>query len=99
MLATVTNRARSTRGFVTAGGGTVLLEPGASGLLDLVDHALHKAWSARGEVLVVPLSDKDAKAARRRLDAETDDRVREQAAALARLGTVGGPGAVHPAVD
>lgn len=86
MLATVTNRARGARGFATLDKGVVLLEAGATALLDLADHALHRAWAAAGEVLIAPLSDKDAKAARKRLDAEAEAQARSQAEALATLG-------------
>ncbi len=86
MLATVTNRARGVRGLSTLDRGVVLLEPGTGAVLDLADHPLHRAWAAGGEVLVAPLADKEAKAARKRLDAEAEARGRVQSEALAALG-------------
>ena len=50
MRARVTNLARGARGFLTVGGATVLLDPGASTVLDLAPHPAHDAWIAAGEV-------------------------------------------------
>jgi hypothetical protein len=85
MLATVTNRARGVRGLLTLDRGTVPLEPGAVALLDLADHPLHRAWTAAREILVEALSDKEAKAARKRLDTEAAALAAEAASALAAL--------------
>ena len=86
MLATVTNKGRGPRGFATLDRGVVLLEAGASAVLDLAEHALHRAWAASGEVLLAPLADKEAKAMRKRLEAEAEAVSRMQAEALAALG-------------
>jgi hypothetical protein len=85
MLAHVTNKTRGARGFVTLDRGTVLLEPGATALLDLADHPLHRAWSASGGVVVAPLPEKDAKAARKRIEAEAEAAARLGTEALAEL--------------
>lgn len=85
MLAHVTNRARAARGFATVDRGIVLLEAKATALLDLADHALHEAWIGCGDVLVAPLSDKEAKLVRKRLDGEAEAAARNQADALAQL--------------
>ncbi len=85
MLAQVINRSGAARGFATRDQGTVLVEPGASALVDLADHPLHDTWAQAGQVLVQPLSDKDAKAARRRLDAEAEAQARTMRDALAAL--------------
>ncbi len=55
MLADVTNRSRSPRGFLLSDGTTALLDPGAAARLDLADHPLHRAWEAAGDVAIVPL--------------------------------------------
>ena len=55
MRARVTNFARAPRGFHTADGGTVLVEPGSSALVELADHPIHDAWAAAGEVKVMVL--------------------------------------------
>ncbi|WP_165359675.1 hypothetical protein [Lichenibacterium minor] len=52
MRARVTNMSRGARGFHTADGGTALLDPGASAVLDLAPHPAHDAWAAAGEVAV-----------------------------------------------
>jgi hypothetical protein len=91
MLVSVTNKARSLRGFATLDRGIVPVEPGANAVLDLADHALHRAWATAGEVVVAPLSDKDAKAARKRLEAEAVTAREGRAQALAEL-----PVAPHP---
>jgi hypothetical protein len=85
MLANVTNKAGGARGFHTLDRGTVLLEAGASALLDLAEHPLHRAWVASGDATVAPLADKDAKAARKRIDVETEMSAKAQAQALAEL--------------
>ena len=85
MLAEVTNRSGAARGFATRDRGTVLVEPGAVALLDLADHPLHDTWAQAGHALVQPLSDKDAKATRRRLDAEAELQARAMRDALAAL--------------
>ncbi len=85
MLSTVTNRGRGARGFSTLDRGVVLLDPEASAVLDLADHPSHRAWSDAGQVLIVPLPEKDAKAARRRMEAETEATTRAQAQALEQL--------------
>jgi hypothetical protein len=54
MRARVTNLGRGARGFLTAEGATVLLDPGASTILDLAPHPAHDAWIAAGEVGVTP---------------------------------------------
>ena len=54
MRARVTNLSRGARGFNTADGGTALLDPGASAMLDLAPHPAHDAWVAAGEVGVAP---------------------------------------------
>lgn len=91
MLATVTNKGAAARGFATLDRGIVLLEAGASTLLDLAEHLTHRAWVAAGEVLIAPLTDRDAKAARKRLDQEADARAAGQAGALAALADAAGP--------
>jgi hypothetical protein len=50
MRARVINLGRGARGFLTVGGATVLLDPGASTILDLAPHPAHDAWIAAGEV-------------------------------------------------
>ena len=85
MLATVTNTAKGPRGFATLDREIVLLEAGASALLDLADNLLHRAWAADGEVLIDPLPEKDAKAARKRLAIEAELRLAAQADALKAL--------------
>lgn len=85
MLATVTNQARGARGFATLDREIVLLEAGASALLDLADHLLHRAWAAEGQVLIAPLPEKEAKAARKLLAAEAELRLAAQADALQAL--------------
>ena len=52
MLARVTILGRGPRGFLTLDRGTVMVEPGASALLDLADHPAHDAWVAAGEVSI-----------------------------------------------
>ena len=64
MLATVTNKGLAARGFATLDRGIVMLEAGASTMLDLADHLTHRAWAAAGEVLIAPLGDREARAAR-----------------------------------
>ncbi len=54
MLARVTILGRGPRGFLTLDRGTVMVEPGASALLDLADHPAHDAWVAAGEASVIP---------------------------------------------
>ena len=54
MRARITNLSRGARGFLTTEGATVLLDPGASALLDLAPHPAHDAWIAAGEVGVTP---------------------------------------------
>ena len=54
MRVRVTNLGRGARGFQTADGGTVLVEPGSSASLDLADHPAHRAWQAAGEVKIEP---------------------------------------------
>ncbi len=54
MRARVTNLSRGARGFHTSDRGTVLLDPGASTVLDLAPHPAHDAWAATGEVVVAP---------------------------------------------
>ena len=85
MLATVTNRSAAPRGLATLDRGTALLAPGETALLDLVDHPLHTAWAEAGDVTLAPLPDKDAKAARRTIEARTDAEARRRAEALAGL--------------
>ena len=85
MLATVTNRAKGARGFATLDREVVLLEAGASALLDLADHLLHRAWAAEGQVLIAPLPEKEAKAARKLLAAEAELRLAAQTDALNAL--------------
>ena len=50
MRARVTNLSRGARGFHTVDGGTALVDPGASTVLDLASHPAHDAWVAAGEV-------------------------------------------------
>ncbi len=50
MLARVMTLGRGPRGFLTLDRGIVMIEPGASALLDLADHPAHDAWVAAGEV-------------------------------------------------
>lgn len=57
MRARVTNLSRGARGFNTADGGTALLDPGASAMLDLAPHPAHDAWAAAGEVGITPKED------------------------------------------
>ncbi len=57
MLARVTNLSRGPRGFLTRDRGTVMLEPGASALLDLADHPAHDAWVKAGDASVTPEPD------------------------------------------
>ena len=52
MLARVMTLGRGPRGFLTLDRGTVMVEPGASALLDLADHPAHDAWVASGEVRI-----------------------------------------------
>ena len=52
MLARVTNKSQSARGFYINGGETHFVEPGGSALLDLAEHVLHRAWEAAGEVTI-----------------------------------------------
>ncbi len=85
MLATVTNKAKAARGFATLDQDIVMLEAGASALLDLADHLLHQAWLASGQVVIAPLPDKDARIARKRREAEAEARAAGQAEALAAL--------------
>ena len=85
MLATVTNKAKGPRGFATLDHEIVLLEAGASALLDLADNLLHRAWAADGEVLIAPLPDKEAKAARKLLAAEAELQLVAQLDALNAL--------------
>ena len=54
MLARVTTLSRGPRGFLTLDRGTVMVESGASALLDLADHPAHDAWVKSGEVSVTP---------------------------------------------
>ena len=54
MLARVMTLGRGPRGFLTLDRGTVMVEPGASALLDLADHPAHNAWVAAGEASVIP---------------------------------------------
>ena len=54
MRARVTNLSRGARGFLTADGGTALVEPGTSAVLDLAPHPAHDAWAAAGEVALAP---------------------------------------------
>lgn len=89
MLATVTNKAKGPRGFATLDHEIVLLEAGASALLDLADNLLHRAWAADGDVLIAPLPDKEAKAARKLLAAEAELRLAAQADALNALPPAG----------
>ena len=91
MLTTVTNRSQGARGFATLDRGTVAIEPGSSALLDLADHPLHRAWAEEGAVTLLVLPDKDAKAARRRLDVEEDAGARMRREALAALPEAAGP--------
>ena len=91
MLAQATNRSRSPRGLHTARDGIVLLEPGRTMLLDLADHPLHRAWEAAGEVRIAPLSDKEARAARKRIEAEAEAAEQARAAALAGLAVRSAP--------
>ncbi len=85
MLSTVTNRAGAPRGFSTLDRGTVVLEPGEAATLDLADHPAHRAWAEAGEALCLPLPDREARAVRRRLDAEAAEAGKGQREALARL--------------
>ena len=52
MLARVTTLGGGPRGFLTLDRGTVIVEPGASALLDLADHPAHDAWVAAGEASI-----------------------------------------------
>ncbi len=97
MLANVTNRAKGPRGFATIDREIVMLEAGASALLDLADHLLHQAWLASGQVLIAPLVDKEAKAARKRLDAEAEAKAAGQSAALGALPPAGASPLLPPA--
>ena len=54
MLARVMTLGGGPRGFLTLDRGTVMVEPGASALLDLADHPAHDAWVAAGEASVTP---------------------------------------------
>lgn len=85
MLAAVTNRAQASRGFATLDRGIVVLEPGEGATLDLADHPAHRAWADAGAIACHPLSDKDARAARRRLDAEATEAAMARDDALGRL--------------
>ncbi len=85
MLANVTNKASGPRGLATLDREIVMLEAGASALLDLADHLLHDAWVESGQVVIAPLADKEARAARKRLDAEAETRASGAAEALAAL--------------
>ena len=85
MLAHVTNGSGCPRGFATLDRGVVVLERGESELLDLADHPSHAAWRESGEVRIAQLSDKDARAARKRLESEADTRAAGQTEALATL--------------
>ncbi len=85
MLCAVTNRSSAPRGFATLDRGVVLLDPGEAATLDLADHPSHRAWAEAGAVTCQPLSDKDARAARRRLDAEAAEAAKAQGDALSRL--------------
>ncbi len=69
MLAKVTNRSRGARGFETRDRGTVLLEPGGSAILDLVDHPAHRAWETAGEVTMLAREDRAEGAAHDRAPA------------------------------
>lgn len=64
MRARVTNLSRGARGFHTADGGTALVDPGATTVLDLVPHPAHDAWVASGEVGVAPEDEPAAPRAR-----------------------------------
>ncbi len=66
MRARVTNLSRGARGFHAADGGTVLLDPGASTVLDLAPHPAHDAWIASGEVALTPEADPEPAASRAR---------------------------------
>ncbi len=57
MLARVTNLSRGPRGFLTLDRGTVMVEPGGSGLLDLADHPAHDAWVKAGDTSISPEPD------------------------------------------
>ena len=85
MLAHVTNRAASARGFDVAGGGIVFVPPGDTMLVDLTDHPAHRAWETAGEVVIDPLPEKEARAMRKRLDARIEAEGKLQAEALAGL--------------
>lgn len=85
MLTLVTNRSAAPRGLATLDRGVAVLEPGEAATLDLAPHPAHRAWAEAGAIACQPLSDKDARAARRRLDADAADTARVQADALARL--------------
>lgn len=88
MLAHVTNLAASARGFDTDDGGVAFVAPGETVLVDLVPHPAHEAWEAAGEITIVPLSDKDAKAMRKRLDARVEAEAKMHAESLAALPVV-----------
>lgn len=85
MLAHITNRALSSRGFDTIGGGVVFVAPGDTALVDVAEHPAHRAWEEAGEITIAPLADKDAKAMRKRLDARSEAEAQMQAEALAAL--------------
>ena len=97
MLAHVTNHAASARGFDTIGGGVVFVAPGETTLVDLADHPAHYAWEKVGDIAILPLPDKDAKAMRKRLEARVEAEAKMQAEALARLG--GSPSPVRTGED
>lgn len=85
MLAALTNRSKAALGFATLDRGVVVLEPGEAATLDLADHPAHRAWSEAGAIACHPLSDKDARAARRRVDTEAAEAAKARDDALARL--------------
>ena len=85
MLAHVTNRAASARGFDTEGDGIVFVAPGETLLLDLHEHPAHGAWVEAGDISILALPEKDAKAMRKRLEARVEAEGRMQAEALAKL--------------
>ena len=71
MRARVTNLSRGARGFHIAAGGTVLVEPGASAVLDLAAHPAHDAWAAAGEVAMASEGEAEPVAPRPRSPART----------------------------
>lgn len=85
MLVSVHNRAAGPRGLATLDRGVVVLEGGETALLDLADHPSHDAWCQGGDIRVTALSDRDARAARRRFEGEAQARHAGQAEALAAL--------------